>query len=80
MADEVAIDKQVFHDRLSSFLAAWKADKRSGDSVFNGVGSIVIAKGKPLRSGGYDKTAAFQVSFFLFLLAAAFSCKAVGSC
>ena len=61
MADEVSIDKQVFHDRLSSFITQWKADKRSGDSVFGGVGSIVIAKGKPLN-GEYDKTAAFQVS------------------
>jgi len=63
MADEVTIDKQVFHDRLSSFLSQWKTDKRSGDSVFGGIGSIVIAKGKPLN-GEYDKTAAFQVRIF----------------
>lgn len=63
MADEVIIDKQTFGDRLASFLSQWKADKRAGDSVFAGVGSIVIAKGKPLN-GEYDKTAAFQVFLY----------------
>ncbi|KAL9119563.1 MAG: hypothetical protein Q9187_003887 [Circinaria calcarea] len=46
MADEVKIDKQTFQDRLSQFISAWKADKRSGDALFGGVGSIVILMGK----------------------------------
>ena len=46
MADEVKIDKQTFQDRLSQFVSAWKADKRSGDALFGGVGSIVILMGK----------------------------------
>ncbi|MCJ1467781.1 FACT complex subunit spt16 [Pseudocyphellaria aurata] len=46
MAEEVKIDKQVFHDRLSHFISAWKADKRANDALFGGVGSIVILMGK----------------------------------
>ena len=46
MSDEVKIDKQVFHDRLSQFISAWKADKRSGDGLFAGAGSIAILMGK----------------------------------
>ena len=46
MADEVKIDKKTFHDRLSQFISAWKADKRSGDTLFGGVGSLIILLGK----------------------------------
>jgi hypothetical protein len=46
MTEEVKIDKQVFEDRLSQFITAWKIDKRSNDAVFGGVGSIVILMGK----------------------------------
>ena len=46
MSDEVKIDKKIFHDRLSQFISAWKADKRSGDALFGGVGSMVILLGK----------------------------------
>ncbi|MCJ1350719.1 MAG: FACT complex subunit spt16 [Icmadophila ericetorum] len=46
MSDEVKIDKQVFHDRLWQFISAWKADKRSGDGIFAGAGSIAILMGK----------------------------------
>ncbi|MCJ1238148.1 FACT complex subunit spt16 [Varicellaria rhodocarpa] len=46
MADEVKIDKKTFHDRLSQFISAWKADKRSGDALFGGVGSMMILLGK----------------------------------
>ena len=62
MADDIVIDKQLFHDRLNNFVAKWKADKRSGDQVFNGVGSIVSVVGKPSELGSYPKPAAFQVS------------------
>ena len=48
MAEEnkVEIDKTAFSDRLSQFISAWKADKRSGDQLFGGVGSIAIMLGK----------------------------------
>ncbi|GAB1313985.1 FACT complex subunit spt16 [Madurella fahalii] len=45
MAD-IKIDSKVFQERLSHFINAWKADKRSGDAVFGGVSSIVILMGK----------------------------------
>ncbi|MCJ1261822.1 FACT complex subunit spt16 [Lobaria immixta] len=54
MAEEVKIDKQVFHDRLSHFISAWKADKRASDALFGGVGSILILMGKN------DTTITFQ--------------------
>lgn len=54
MAEEVKIDKQVFHDRLSHFISAWKADKRANDALFGGVGSILILMGKN------DTTITFQ--------------------
>ncbi|KAF1814664.1 SPT16-domain-containing protein [Eremomyces bilateralis CBS 781.70] len=60
MADEIQIDKNVFHNRLSSFLSHWKADKRGGDSSFGGVGSVVICVGKA-SDGAYTKGAAFQL-------------------
>ena len=60
MAEEIAIDKQLFHDRLSSFTTQWKADKRAGDALFNGAGSIVVCVGKA-NEGHYTKSAALQV-------------------
>ncbi|KAK4191577.1 FACT complex subunit-domain-containing protein [Podospora australis] len=45
MAD-IKIDGKVFQERISHFVNAWKADKRSGDALFNGVSSIVILMGK----------------------------------
>lgn len=45
MAD-VKIDSRVFQERLSHFINAWKADKRSGDALFGGVSSIVILMGR----------------------------------
>jgi len=44
--EEISVDKQTFHDRLSSFIIQWKADnKRSGDAIFGGVNSIAICAG-----------------------------------
>jgi len=63
MADEIIIDKQNFHDRLNSFVTKWKADKRSGDATFGGIGSIAVVVGKASEPGVYQKPAAFQVSF-----------------
>lgn len=60
MAD-ITIDKNSFHDRLSSFLSQWKNDKRSGDGIFGGVSSIVIMVGKANDAAAYPKNVAFQV-------------------
>lgn len=46
MADKVAIDKKTFFNHLSNFYASWKADKRSGNTLFGGADSIVILMGK----------------------------------
>lgn len=47
MADGIKIDKEVFQERLGHFVAAWKADKRTGDNaLFAGATSIVVLMGK----------------------------------
>lgn len=61
MADDIVIDKQLFHERLSSFVTKWKADKRSGDQIFQGAGAIATVVGKASEPGSYLKPAAFQV-------------------
>lgn len=61
MADDIVIDKQLFHERLNNFVTKWKADKRSGDQIFNGAGSIATVVGKASDPGSYLKPAAFQV-------------------
>lgn len=60
MADEVSIDKNVFHNRLSSLITQWKADKRSGNSIFGDVGSIAVAMGKTDEAAGFHKANALQ--------------------
>lgn len=60
MADEVSIDKNQFHTRLSSLIAQWKADKRSGSNVFGDAGSIAIAMGKTDENAGFHKANALQ--------------------
>lgn len=55
------IDKQVFQERLGQLISAWKTDKRSGDAVFGGVGSIVVILGKA-EDAGYQKNNALHVS------------------
>jgi len=62
MADEVTIDKQLFHDRLSALITQWKTDKRSGDALFNGAGSLSIVMGKSDEAQGFNKASALQVS------------------
>jgi nucleosome binding factor SPN SPT16 subunit len=59
--DQIVIDKALFHERLNSLVTKWKADKRSGDQVFQGAGSIVTLVGKQSDDGIYHKPAAFQV-------------------
>ena len=61
MAEEVKIDKQLFQDRLSQFISAWKADKRSGDALFGGAGSIVILMGKNEETVTFQKNNAMHV-------------------
>ncbi len=61
MADEIRIDKQVFENRISHFISAWKADKRSGDALFGGVGSIVVVMGKTEESISFQKNNAMHV-------------------
>jgi nucleosome binding factor SPN SPT16 subunit len=66
--DQVKIDKQLFHNRLSAFIAQWKQDKRSGDSVFNGANSVVVCIGKSEEAQTFNKVTAFQASCSFFLL------------
>jgi len=54
------MNSEQFQTRLSSFLTQWKSDKRTGDAIFEGIGSIIIPVGKASDSA-YTKTAAFQV-------------------
>ena len=61
MAEEIVIDKSAFFNRLSSFFAAWKADKRPGHAVFGGVGSIVILMGKTDEANSFQKNNAMHV-------------------
>ena len=67
MADEVKIDKQAFQDRLSHFISAWKADKRSNDALFGGVGSIVLLMGKNEGNVTFQKNNAMHVCITLKL-------------
>jgi hypothetical protein len=62
MADnDIVIDKALFHERLNNLVTKWKADKRSGDQVFQGASSIATLVGKASEPGIYLKPAAFQV-------------------
>ncbi|KAJ5888869.1 FACT complex subunit s.t1.c16 [Penicillium taxi] len=49
MADKVVIDKTTFSTHLSNLVSSWKADKRSGNTLFGGIDSIVILMGKTDR-------------------------------
>lgn len=60
MAD-VKIDSKLFQDRLSQLVNAWKADKRSADTVFAGVSSIIVLMGKVEEIPDYGKNNAMHV-------------------
>ncbi|EME38930.1 hypothetical protein DOTSEDRAFT_160702 [Dothistroma septosporum NZE10] len=60
MAEEVSIDKNAFHNRLSGLITQWKADKRSGNNVFGDVGSIVVCMGKSDETQGFHKANGLQ--------------------
>ena len=62
MADTIKIDKQLFQERLSHFISAWKADKRSGnDALFGGVGAVVVLMGRTEESAVFLKANALHV-------------------
>ena len=61
MAEDIIMDPELFHERLGNFVGKWKTDKRSGDTLFQGAGSIASVVGKPSDQGTYMKPAAFQV-------------------
>lgn len=61
MAEEIVIDNNNFFNRLSSFYASWKADKRSGNALFGNAGSIVILMGKTDEENSFQKNNAMHV-------------------
>ncbi|KAI7201265.1 hypothetical protein KC316_g751, partial [Hortaea werneckii] len=60
MAEQVSIDKNSFHNRLSALITQWKADKRSGNNSFGDVGSIAVVMGKSDETQGFHKANAMQ--------------------
>ena len=62
MGEAIKIDKEIFSERLSSFYAAWKADKRTPNGVFGGANSIVILMGKAEETNLFQKNNAIHVS------------------
>ncbi|KAI5286998.1 FACT complex subunit spt16 [Ascosphaera aggregata] len=79
MAEEIKIDRTTFFDRLGALYSAWKAEKRSTTSVFNGASSIVILMGKTEESNYFQKNNAmhfwllgyeFPATLFVFTLEA----------
>jgi nucleosome binding factor SPN SPT16 subunit len=64
--DQIVIDKALFNERLNNLVTKWKADKRSGDQVFQGASSIATLVGKQSEQGIYHKSAAFQVRLLIF--------------
>lgn len=67
MADAIQIDGKLFQERLSHLVNAWKNDKRSGDSLFGGVASLVVMMGKVEDMPSFNKTNAIHVSDGPFL-------------
>ncbi|KAK3325821.1 transcription elongation complex subunit [Apodospora peruviana] len=57
---EIKIDSKLFQERISHFVNAWKADKRSGDALFQGVSSIVILMGKVDENPEFHKNNAMH--------------------
>jgi nucleosome binding factor SPN SPT16 subunit len=64
MAEEILIDKTTFFNRLTTLYSAWKADKRSGNATFGGVGSIVILMGRTEDANTFQKNNAMHVSVY----------------
>jgi hypothetical protein len=62
MAEEIVIDKTTFFSRLSNLYSTWKTDKRTGNALFDGAGSIVILMGKTDEENSFQKSNAMHVS------------------
>jgi hypothetical protein len=62
MADGINIDGKLFQERITHFINAWKADKRSGDTLFNGASSILVNMGKVEENPQFHKSNAVHVS------------------
>lgn len=62
MAEEIVIDKTTFFNRLSNLYSTWKTDKRTGNALFDGAGSIVILMGKTDEENSFQKSNAMHVS------------------
>ena len=58
---EIKIDKNLFQERLSHLISAWKADKRTGDALFGGASSILILMGKSEENAQFQKNNAIHV-------------------
>lgn len=65
MSDAIKIDSKLFQERISHFINAWKADKRSGDSLFGGASSIVVMMGKVEEVQNFNKNNAMHVRVLL---------------
>lgn len=61
MSEAIKIDNKLFQERISHFINAWKADKRSGDALFGGASSIIIMMGKMEEAQGFQKNNAMHV-------------------
>lgn len=59
---EIKIDSNLFQERVSHFVGAWKNDLRSKEGPFNGASSIVILMGKPEDGQDFHKNNAMHVS------------------
>lgn len=62
MAEEIVIDKTTFFNRLSNLYSTWKTDKRTGNALFDGAGSLVILMGKTDEENSFQKSNAMHVS------------------
>ncbi|KAJ5619571.1 hypothetical protein N7510_003555 [Penicillium lagena] len=60
MAEEIVIDKTTFFNRLSNLYSTWKTDKRTGNALFDGAGSIVILMGKTDEENSFQKSNAMH--------------------
>lgn len=61
MADSIKIDGKLFQERVSHLINAWKADKRSGDTLFGGASSILVMMGKVEEVQNFSKNNAMHV-------------------
>jgi len=74
MAD-IKIDSKVFQERIAHFVNAWKADKRSGDALFQGASSILILMGKADNNSELHKNNAMHVRFHPRYATASANCR-----